>query len=216
MKITCIKSYLSKLFAMLIFGSATLLAYADLPGYITDHYGTVVKSSTGDCLQSSTWSPDLAVAECDRTHTSKRLAAAPSPSHDPVGPASNIQSTPTLSNIDKIILAEDTLFEYNKSIIKPSGKETLNNIVGGLTGKNEVIISTDLSRSNNIDPDLVLRRTAALKTYLVASGIDGDRIYIQERDEQSFHSPTLNTEPGTKRVEIEIVPAPQPGTSPPK
>lgn len=207
MNITYIKSYLSKLFAMLIFGSATLVVYADLPGYITDHYGAVVKSSNGECLQSNAWSPDLAVAECDRTHTPKQLAVAPSSSHEPVGPAPNIQSTPTLSSIDKIILAEDTLFEYNKSIIKPSGKETLNNIVGGLTGKNEVIISTDLSRSNNIDPDLILRRTAALKTYLVASGIDGDRIYIQERDEQGFHRPGLNTAPRTERVEIEIVPA---------
>ena len=135
-------------------------------------------------------------------------------------PVSNKSPLDSSAGTGKIIFAEDALFEYEKSTIKPSGKATLDNLINKLASKDEVIISADLSSKANstksnpnfndrlYDPDLVLRRTAALKTYLVASGIDGNKISIQERNDQSsVPSNTAPTNTGTERVEIEIVPA---------
>lgn len=232
MNITFTRKHLSKkICAVLDFGTAALEAHADLPGYLTDQYGVVVKSSDGECLHTSSWSPDLALAECDANRMPKQMAAGPmdpaseeavkvQPATLPMESASMVQPMSVPAWTEKIILAEDALFEYDKSIIKPSGKATLDNIVSGLAGKEEVIISTDLSGPSNndhshsnlggpsYDPDLALRRTAALKTYLVTSGIDGNRISIQEKSDQgAASSSTTGTDPGTERVEIEIVPA---------
>lgn len=235
MNTTSTRKHLSKkIFTVLALGTATLAAQADLPGYLTDQYGAVVKSSSGECLHTSAWSPDLAMAECDADRMPKHMAAGPmDPDSEqavkvPPATASSIESASIVQPVtlptgtEKIILAEDALFEYDKSIIKPSGKATLDNIVSGLAGKEEVIISTDLSGPSNggvnshsnfggpsYDPDLALRRTAALKTYLVTSGgIDSNRIYIQEKSDQGAASTsTTAPDPGTERVEIELVPA---------
>ena len=231
MNISFTKEKMSKkIFAVLVLGTATFEAHADLPGYLTDQYGAVVKSSAGECLHTSSWSPDLALAECDADRMPKQMAAGPmDPAGEesvkaPVDPIAEsapvVQATSTSAGPGKIILAEDALFEYDKSIIKPSGKATLDSIVGGLAGKDEVIISTDLSGTSSgvdthnsfngqpYDPDLALRRTAALKSYLVTNGIDGNRIFVQEKnDDRDTASNIPATDAGTERVEIEIVPA---------
>ena len=219
-----------KIYTALALGTAAFEVHADLTGYLTDQNGAVVKCGTGRCLHSSTWSPDLAVAECDADRMSQHVAAgtaadAVAPPYNKAASKASGQSVSTLPSAtaskgtEKIILAEDTLFEYDKSIIKPSGKATLDNIVSGLADKNEVIISTNLSNNSNgsglttfnsasTDPDLVLRRTATLKSYLVTSGIDGNRISIQDRSgERDASDNIMSTDPDTERVEIAIVPA---------
>ncbi len=230
MNSACTKNRLAvKIFTVLALGTAGFEVYADLTGYLTDQNGAVVKSDTGRCLHSSNWSPDLAVAECDPDRMSQHTAgtaadaiAMPSSkvASNPSGQSVSTLASATVSSkaTEKIILAEDALFEYDKSIIKHSGKTTLDNIVNGLADKNEVVISTNLSNDSNgsglrkfnsssTDPDLVLRRTAALKSYLVTSGIDSNRISIQDRNgEQDASDITVSTDTDTERVEIEIVP----------
>ena len=127
------------IFAVLALGIATFEAHADTTGYLTGQNGAVVKSGTDRCLHSGSWPFDLAVAECDADRMLQHVVAGTTAGA--IAPPSNeAKSVSTLlfatvsKGTEKIILAEDTLFEYDKSIIKPSGKAIRDNIGEGIGG----------------------------------------------------------------------------------
>jgi OOP family OmpA-OmpF porin len=83
-------------------------------------------------------------------------------------------------------LAAKTLFDTDKSVIKPEGKIALNGLLDQLrhTGDRHVIIVTghaDRRGSLDYNMRLSLRRAASVKQYLVANGIASTRIQTQGR-----------------------------------
>ncbi len=79
----------------------------------------VWKSGTGLCWRAGYWTPAMATEECDPELVKKAAAPAPAPAPAPTpAPAPRPVA-------QKITLSADVLFDFDKSALKPAGKEKL-------------------------------------------------------------------------------------------
>jgi OOP family OmpA-OmpF porin len=87
----------------------------------------------------------------------------------------------------KVTLAADVLFDFDKSVIKPAYKDRLDNLSGQVRGINlEVVIAighADQIGTLQYNQKLSVRRAEATKAYLVAKGIAANRIYTEGKGE---------------------------------
>ena len=129
--------------------------FAAPQGYLTDSNGQIVRSGTGLCWHDGYWTPANAVEGCD-----------------PVAKAAPVAA--------KVSLSADTLFDFNKSTLKPEGKAVLNSIIDSIYGMNVDIIAvtgyTDRIGSDKYNLALSQKRADAVKNYLVQAGVSKDRI----------------------------------------
>jgi OOP family OmpA-OmpF porin len=111
----------------------------------------------------------------------------------------------------KITLQADTLYDFNKSDLKPEGKATLDKIAADLSKiKLEVIIAvgnTDSIGTDAYNMALGQRRAQSVKTYLVAKGIDASRIYTESKGKSNPVASNATEEGRAKnrRTDIEVV-----------
>ena len=130
-------------------------------------------------------------------------AAAPAPAPAPAPAAAAVSS--------KVTYAADAFFDFDKSVIKPEGKAKLDDLVGKVKAINlEVIIAvghTDSVGSDAYNQKLSLRRSQAVKAYLVSKGIDKTRIYTEGKGEKQpvADNKTKEGRAKNRRVEIEVV-----------
>lgn len=137
----------------------------------------VWKSGTGLCWRAGYWTPAMATEECDPALVKKAAAPAPAPAPAPTpAPAPRPVA-------QKITLSADVLFNFDKSALKPEGKQKLDELVGKISGINlEVIIAvghTDRIGSVAYNQRLSVRRAESVKRYLVSKGIEANRIYTE-------------------------------------
>ena len=131
-------------------------------------------------------------------------AAAPAPAPAPAPAAAAAVSS-------KVTYAADAFFDFDKSVIKPEGKAKLDDLVGKVKAINlEVIIAvghTDSVGSDAYNQKLSLRRSQAVKAYLVSKGIDKTRIYTEGKGEKQpvADNKTKEGRAKNRRVEIEVV-----------
>ena len=111
----------------------------------------------------------------------------------------------------------DTFFDFDKAVVKPTGKAKLDEVIGQIKGiALEVIIAvghTDSVGSDKYNQRLSQRRADAVKGYLVSKGIEPNRIYTEGKGEKQPVADNKTSEGRAKnrRVEIEVV-----GTRPAK
>jgi OOP family OmpA-OmpF porin len=110
---------------------------------------------------------------------------APAPAPAPVAaPAPKPAPAPAAQ---KVTLAADVLFDFNKSVIKPDYKDRLDNLSGQIRGVNlEVVIAighADQIGTLQYNQKLSVRRAEAAKAYLVSKGIEPNRIYTEGKGE---------------------------------
>jgi OOP family OmpA-OmpF porin len=157
-------------------------------GYLTDSRGEVVRSGTGLCWHTGTWTPSMAIEGCDPV--AKKPApviaeAAPAPAPAPV-PAPVAQ---TRTVFVPYTMQTEALFAYNDSELSEHGKQKLHDeIIGKMKEfpKDEVVVVsgyTDRIGSEEYNMKLSQRRADAVKTYMVDQGIDGSRIETEARGE---------------------------------
>jgi OmpA-OmpF porin, OOP family len=150
-------------------------------GYWTAPAGNLIwKSGYGECWRAGYWTPAMANAECDPDLMPKTAAAsAPTPAPAPT-------STPH-PMAEKVTLAADVLFDFDKAVIKPAGKEKLDELADKIRNVNlEVVIvvgHADRIGSGAYNMTLSERRAASVKGYLVAKGIAADRIHTEGKGE---------------------------------
>jgi OOP family OmpA-OmpF porin len=112
---------------------------------------------------------------------------------------------------EKVTMASDAHFDFDKAVLKPEGKAKLDDLVGKLKAVNlEVIIAighTDSVGSNAYNQKLSLRRAEAVKAYLVSKGIEANRIYTEGKGETQpiADNKTKEGRAKNRRVEIEVV-----------
>ena len=96
-------------------------------------------------------------------------------------------------------------------MLKPEGKAKLDDLVGKIKDINlEVIIAvghTDAVGSDSYNQKLSVRRSEAVKAYLVSKGIEKNRVYTEGKGEKQ---PVADNKTGegrakNRRVEIEVV-----------
>jgi len=105
----------------------------------------------------------------------------------------------------------DTFFDFDKAVVKPAGKAKLDEVIGQIKGiALEVIIAvghTDSVGADAYNQKLSVRRSEAVKAYLVTKGIEKNRVYTEGTGEKQPVADNKTPEGRAKnrRVEIEVV-----------
>jgi OOP family OmpA-OmpF porin len=158
--------------------------------YVIDQRDVVAKSGFGLCWRTGYWTPAAAAAdkagcECDKDLLPK-AACEPKTADQPQGPAKPADKKPPVG--EKITVAADALFDFNKAVLRPAGKAKLDELVSKAKAiKLEVILAvghTDRIGSDAYNQKLSEKRAAAVKEYLVAKGIEANRVYTEGKGEK--------------------------------
>jgi OOP family OmpA-OmpF porin len=163
-------------------------------GYLLDQNTNIVTSAnTGLCWRTGSWTPALAVKQCDpdlvkgpdTASSQKPAPAAPAAPKQTPAPAKETSTAPKAAPAkpvpQKINFSADALFDFDKSELKPKGKAMLDDLANVLNGANyEVILAighTDRIGSVKYNQKLSIKRAEAVKQYLVTKGIAANRVY---------------------------------------
>jgi len=209
------KQFALVLSAALALGVSASSAIAADNGYATAAAaGVVVKNPFGLCWRTGYWTPAMATTECDPDLVPKKPMAKPAPMRAPaMKPMAKPAPKKPMAKpmVEKVTMAAETNFDFDKSVLKPEGKARLDDLVGKLRAVNlEVIIAighTDSIGSKAYNQKLSVRRANAVKAYLVSKGIEANRIYTEGKGETQPIADNRTKEGRAKnrRVEIEVV-----------
>ena len=193
---------------LLLLGSLCTQAVAQVKplAYVQDQRGVVVKNSTGLCWRTGYWTPAQAIAECDPDLV--KTAAAPAPSQAAPTP---VPAPAVKPSQEKITLAADVLFDFDKYALRPEGKAELDKVINQMKGLNlEVIIAighTDSIGTDAYNQRLSVRRAESVKSYFVSKGVDANRVYTEGKGEKQpvADNKSRDGRQKNRRVEIEVV-----------
>jgi OOP family OmpA-OmpF porin len=175
------------------------------------------KSGAGDlCWRDANWTPANAAVGCDGA-----IVAAPKPVVAPVAvaPVAPVVTpapvapkvVPVAPEVKKMTYASDAFYDTGKAVLKPAGKEKLDDLIGKIKGMNlEVVVATghtDAVGSDASNQKLSIRRAESVKAYLVSKGIEKNRVYTEGKGEKQpvADNKTAEGRAKNRRVEIEVV-----------
>ena len=177
------KSLILALLAGIGFGATAVQAQERV--YVIDQRDVVALSGFGLCWRTGYWTPaaaakDPAGCQCDKDLLPKEVC-------EPPAPAAPVAAMPKPA-AEKITVAADALFDFNKATLRPAGKAKLDELVSKAAAiKLEVILvvgHTDRIGSDSYNQKLSEKRAAAFKEYLVAKGIEANRVYTEGKGEK--------------------------------
>jgi OmpA-OmpF porin, OOP family len=211
----------------MMFASAALATAAGAQTVDNWRNGTselVWKNGTNEyCWRDANWTPATAAPGCDGALMAPAAApaAAPAPAPAPsAAPAAAAPAAPAARPpaaapqppaATKVTYAADAFFDFNKSVLKPEGKAKLDDLTSKIKDINlEVIIAvghTDSVGSDAYNQKLSVRRSEAVKAYLVSKGIEKNRVYTEGKGEKQpvADNKTAEGRAKNRRVEIEVV-----------
>lgn len=130
----------------ILLSSLAVTAFAQTQGYVTASDGSIVKTGTGLCLHTGTWTPADAVEGCDGF---KKPQA----------------QNPVIVNAQ---IGADVLFDFDKATLKPAGKAQLDKLAAVIQGKSTVIVvgNTDRIGPKDYNKKLSLARAQTVAKYL--------------------------------------------------
>jgi len=154
-------------------------------GYLIDTRGNVVKNNYNECWKTGYWTPAMAIAECDPDLVKKdepKIAEAKAPAVVPaIGPEK--------AAFVAITLQAETLFDFDKSVIRADGKKILDDeVVSKMKQYPQVEVVLVTGHADRIGTDaynqkLSQRRADAVKAYLVGQGVEDKRIETSAKGE---------------------------------
>jgi OOP family OmpA-OmpF porin len=156
-------------------------------GYLVDSYGNSIttSSNTGLCWRDSDWTPARSVEPCDPV---ARKAQAPSPRVVAAAPAPQKRApAPARMAPRRVNFSADTLFDFDKSALKPEGRTALDGFGRQLEGAQYEVLfvtgHTDRFGSNEYNQRLSERRAQTVKAYLMSRNIGAERIAAEGKGE---------------------------------
>ena len=164
----------------------------------------VWKNAVGQCWRAGYWTPAHAIMECDPDLLPKPAAVVP-----PVAQAPAPKPAPAPApSVQKLTLAADALFDFDKAVLKPEGRAKLDELLASQTQVDSIsaVGHTDSIGSDAYNQRLSQRRAEAVKTYLVGKGVPAERIRTDGKGEKQpvADNRTRDGRALNRRVEIEI------------
>jgi len=209
-------------------------AFAQEANNWVNPYGEVWKNGTNElCWRNAFWTPETAVAGCDGVPPPAPavFVATPPPAVEPapvveptpappvvtppvqpqVTPPPVVQTPPPVP-LSRVVLNADTFFDFDKSTLKPEGRQVLDQVVEQVNQLRElegliVIGHTDHTGTHAYNQALSERRAASVKAYLVNKGIAAENIQTEGKGKTMpiASNATREGRAQNRRVEIEII-----------
>lgn len=157
----------------LSFVSGAATAQMNLPAnerelWMESSRSMIWKNPYGLCWHSA-YGPPPGYNECDPAPVAQYVAPAPAPYVAPVAAAAQ-------PVYEKVTLDANVLFDFDKSVLRPAGRDTLDNFVGRIQGIGAGTISAigyaDRIGTDGYNQALSERRVATVKSYLVGKGVE--------------------------------------------
>ena len=164
-------------------GAATAQSNPENNAFVVDQRGGVVKSGTGLCWHSGTGPAPASTAECDPNYVAPMARTEPAPK-----PVAALPPPPAPKPVaQRVTLDTDTLFDFNKADLRAEGRTALDGFVQKVRNIDPEVITAvghaDRFGTESYNQGLSEQRAAAVKTYLVASGIQPNRIQTEGKGE---------------------------------
>lgn len=150
----------------------------------------VIKNGFGECWHSGFGPAPSSSAECDpnyRAPTPVAQRAAPAPVPAPAQIAAAPAPRAPVPVAQKVTIDADTLFDFDKAVLRPEGRKTLDGFVAQLRDINpETIIAighTDRFGSDKYNQALSERRVGTVRSYLLDKGVSSSKLHTEGRGE---------------------------------
>lgn len=138
-------------------------------------------------------------------------APPPAPKAVVLPPPPPVVVAPPAPMSEKVSFSAETLFDFDKSIVKPEGKAALDDYLSKQKGMNmEVMVTVghaDAIGTDAYNQALSERRAEAVKAYLVQQGVSAERVFTEGKGESQPVADNKNAEGRSKnrRVTVEVV-----------
>ena len=165
------------------------------------------KNAGGECWRDASWTPATAAPGCDGAIAAPKIVATPAAATKAAAPKAGAKAAAPA----KLTYRAQSLFDFDKAIVKAEGKASLDALVERLASMNvEILVAvghTDSTGSNEYNQKLSERRAAAVKAYLVSKGVDQNRIYTEGKGETAPVASNASSDgrAQNRRVEVEVV-----------
>lgn len=174
---------LLKLVAVATLAVAGVASAHDVPkaGYLIDTRGNVVRNNFNECWKTGYWTPAMAIPECDASLAKKDEAPAAKPAAPIAGPGKGAFAA--------ISLQAETLFDFDKAVLRDDGKKKLDvEVVSKMKQYPQVEVVLVTGHADRIGSDaynqkLSQRRADAAKAYIVSQGVDAKRVETASKGE---------------------------------
>lgn len=173
------------------------------------------KNSYNQCWRNSSWTPATAHPDCDGAlkPQPRVQAVIPAPAPTVVTPAAPAPAPKAKPQAVKLTFSTDTLFDFDKSVIKLEGKQMLDGMIGMINHDyNEEYLVIAVGHTDSIGTDaynmkLGQRRAEAVRAYLISKGIESKRVYTESKGEKQpiADNKTAQGRAKNRRVEIEVI-----------
>lgn len=171
--------------------------------YLFDNEGAVLTTASGLCVHTSSGPAPKANAQCDPAFVPAPMAKlVPPPMPQAAIEAPAPRAAPVVAQVPALIIVAavkpapvllkvtvdaDTLFDFDKSVLRPVGRDALDAFAGKIKDINPDVISaighTDRLGAQSYNQSLSERRAEAVKAYLMSTGIAADRIHAEGKGE---------------------------------
>lgn len=152
-------------------------------GYLVDQSGAAARSGFGLCWHSGVGPAPTAPNGCDSNAVPAPVAKAAEPARQ----RTVVAAAAPKPVAQRVTLDADTLFDFDKAVLRPAGQTALDDFVGKTKDINpEVIMAVghaDRFGTETYNQHLSEQRVAAVKTYLVGRGLEPNRIQTEGKGE---------------------------------
>lgn len=150
-----------------------------------NNYGVPVKSNTEQCWRNGSWTPASAHSDCDGAIKQVAEPKVETPKVDPIPEPAPVEETPVTKVLVKATYSADMFFDFDRSEIKPAGKQALDELTIDL--KNVTInVAVAVGHTDSVGSDaynmkLGMKRAEAVIEYLIGKGIKKDQVTAESK-----------------------------------